>query len=270
MQNTQMRNHYELPTIVAQQAGASGLGAPLGVYRPLLSSNLAIIGMVVGLIAADILLLFAFVIFTGYLLYVLIYTPVLAIVYGIYAFTIRNLRVYEFSNGLILVKSNRMDPIRWDQVTSVTQQQRRRGAYYFWGGIIGGAIASNNPVQSFTVHRADGASFKFTGALRGLRRLHQNVQQAVTRLHLPKAIATYNSGAPVPFGPFTVSLQGLSNGRISMLWEEVQNVEIKQGQVIIKKAGKALAWAKINISQIPNLLVFMGLVHYARTGRTSY
>ena len=54
-----------------------------------------------------------------------------------------------------------------------------------------------------------------------------------------------------------------------MMWEEVQNVEIKQGQVIIKKAGKTLAWAKINISQIPNLFVFMSMVHYARTGRTS-
>jgi hypothetical protein len=54
-----------------------------------------------------------------------------------------------------------------------------------------------------------------------------------------------------------------------MMWGEVQNVEIKQGQVIIKKAGKAFAWAKINISHIPNLFVFMGLVHYARTGRAT-
>lgn len=250
-----MLQNYMLPPVVAQQAEVSRLGAPLGVYRPLFSSILAIIGIVVGVIIADILLSMALILFVNRISFYLLYAPVLVVLYGIYAFTIRDLRVYEFAGGLIRVKGQRLAVIRWDQVTAITQQQRNS--------------RYTTALQSFTIRRADGANFKFTTVLRGLGRLHQNVQQAVAQQYLPKAIAAYQSGAPLPFGPLTMSSQGLSNGRIHLLWEEVQHVEIKQGQVIIRKAGKALTWAKINTSQIPNLFIFMSMVQYARTGRTS-
>jgi hypothetical protein len=268
VQNMQMPQNYTLPARVAQQAGFSRLGALVGVYQPLLSSSFAIIGVVVGVIVVDILLLFAFILLLERLFYILLYVPIVVIIYGIYAFTVRDLRVYEFSNGLIRTKGDRIDQIRWDYVISIIQQRRRRTSYLV-GGVVGAMMVGNNRVQSFTVHCADGASFKFGSNLRGVEQLHQNVQRAVTQQHLPRVIAAYNNGAPIPFGPLTVSLQGLSNGRITVIWREVQDVEIKQGQVIIKKAGKAFAWAKISLSQVPNLFVFMGLVHYARTGRVS-
>ncbi len=136
--------NYALPAMVAQQAGVSRLGAITGVYRPLLSSSLAIIGMVVGVIVVDILLLVALILFLGRLPFILLYAPILVIIYGIYAFTIRDLRVYEFSSGLIRAKGDRINPIRWDQVTSVTQQQRRRSTYYFAGGVTAVANVSRS------------------------------------------------------------------------------------------------------------------------------
>jgi len=253
--------------MIHQQAGAYGLGVPLAVYKPLLPNALAVIGMIVGVIVVDAILLAAIASLTGYVLYILITIPIAAIIYGISALMNCQLRVYQFSEGLIRVKGMQADPIRWDQVTSVVQQVTRRGSYIFWGGLIGAAIARSRPSQSFTVQRSDGAVFKFNAILKNVAQLGQNIQQAVTQHHMPRAIAAYQGGSSIPFGPLTVSPQGLNNGREVLSWNQVQSVDVKQGQIIVKKVGKTFAWANIYISQIPNLQVFLGLANYARTGR---
>ncbi len=237
IQQHQIQIHSEIPPMIHQQAGAYGLGVPLAVYKPLLPNALAVIGMIVGVIVVDAILLAAIASLTGYVLYILITIPIAAIIYGISALMNCQLRVYQFSEGLIRVKGMQADPIRWDQVTSVVQQVTRRGSYIFWGGLIGAAIARSRPSQSFTVQRSDGAVFKFNAILKNVAQLGQNIQQ------------------------------GLNNGREVLSWNQVQSVDVKQGQIIVKKVGKTFAWANIYISQIPNLQVFLGLANYARTGR---
>lgn len=268
IQSHQMQTPSEIPPVIYQQAGAYGLGAPVAVYKPLLPNIFAILGMIVGVVVIDVILLVAIALLTDYVLYILVVIPIAAIVYGIMALFNCNLRVYQFSDGLIRVKGTQTDLIRWDQVTSVVQQVRRRGNYYFWGGIIGAAIAARSrPSQNFTVQRNDGATFKFNAILKNVAQLGQNIQQAVTQRHMPQAIAAFQGGSAIPFGPLTVTAQGLHNGREILPWNQVQSVDVKQGQVIVKKVGKTFSWASVYISKIPNLMVFLGLVNYARTGR---
>ncbi len=267
IQQQQVQATSAIPANVYQQAGAYQLGIPIATYKPLLPSILAVVAMMVGGVIASIVLLIAIAAVTGYLFYILIVIPIAAIIYGVYALIDCDLRVYQFSNGLIRAKGHQAEVIRWDQVISVVQNVRRRGTYYFLGGVIGAAIASSRSSHSFTVQRSDGASFKFNGILKNVAQLGQNIQQAVTQQHMPRAIAAFNAGSQVNFGPLTVSTQGLSNGREVLSWNQVQSVDLKQGQVIVRKVGKTFNWASLNISQVPNLLVFMGLVNYARTGR---
>lgn len=194
--------------------------------------------------------------------------PIVAVIYGIYALIDCNLRVYQFADGLVRAKGEQLDVIRWDAVTSVIQNVRRRGYYYAWGGVLAAAFANRNGTpHSVTVQRTDGAIFKFNSTVQHVTQLIQTIQTAVMQAHMPRAMAAFNAGSPVTFGSLTLSQQGLSNGREIVPWNEVQSVDIKQGQVIVKRVGKTFRWANVNIGQIPNVLVFMSLINYARTGR---
>ena len=264
----QVQEHTTTPQNVYAQATAYQLGPQGTTYKPLLPNVLSVIGMMVGVIIADIILLYVILVATGYIFYILIAIPIIAVIYGIYALIDCNLRIYQFANGLVRAKGEQLDVIRWDQVASVTQTVRRRGYYYLWGGVIAAALANRNGTpHSVTVQRTDGAVFKFSGTVQHVAQLIQIIQTAVMQAHMPRAMAAFNAGSPVVFGPLTLSQQGLSNGRELLPWNEVQSVDIKQGQVLVKRVGKTFRWANINISQIPNALVFMSMINYARTGR---
>lgn len=268
MQQQEVQAHTDTPPNVYAQATAYQLGAQGTTYKPLLPNALAAIGMMVGVIIADIILLYILLVTTGYLFYILIAIPIVAVIYGIYALIDCNLRIYQFANGLVRAKGEQLDVIRWDQVASVIQAVRRRGYYYWWGGVFAAAFANRNGTpHSVTVQRTDSAVFKFNGTVRHVTQLIQVIQTAVMQAHMPRAMAAYNAGSPVIFGPLTLSQQGLSNGREVLPWNEVQSVDIKQGQVLVKRVGKTFRWANVNVSQIPNMLVFISLINYARTGR---
>ncbi len=268
IQQHAVQTHNETPQSVYAQATAYQLGAQGPTYKPLLPNALAAIGMMVGVTIVDILLLYFLVVVTGYLFLILLILPIAAVIYGIYALFEANLRVYQFQNGLIRAKGEQIDVIRWDSIAYVTQNVRNRGYYYMWGGVIGAALANRNGTpHSISVQRNDGAVFKFNNRLRHVGQLVQTIQTAVMQAHMPRAMAAFNAGSPVVFGPLVLSQQGLSNGREVLPWNEVQSVDIKQSQVIVKRVGKTFSWANINVGQIPNLFVFMNMINYARTGR---
>ena len=267
IQQQEVHAQNDTPQNVYAQASEYQLGPQGPTYKPLLSSVLAVIGMMVGVIIIDIVLLYIITVVTGYIFYILIAIPIAAIIYGIYSLNDCNLRVYQFANGLVRAKGEQLDVIRWDQVAFVIQNVRRRGYGYAWGGIIGAAMTNTNTPHSINVQRSDGKVFKFGGTLRHVTQLIQTIQGAVTQAHMPRAIAAYDSDSPVTFGTFVLNHQGLSNGREVLPWNEIQSVDVKNGKVLIKRTGKTFSWANVNISQIPNVLVFMSMVNYARTGR---
>lgn len=63
----------------------------------------------------------------------------------------------------------------------------------------------------------------------------QNIEQAVIKLHMPRAIAAFQGGQVIPFGPLSVGRQGLGNGRETIPWHELQNVEVKRGYRQVKR-----------------------------------
>ncbi len=294
MQDQQMQVHSEVPAAIYQQAGTYGLGTLMAVYMPRLPSVRAVIGTVVGVIVGSIIFFGTIAVLTHDVAHLEVFGilfTVMAIFSGIGALSHCNLRVYLFSNGLIRAKGNQADPIRWDQVTSVVQKEIEHDgsdgvptygisqSFIVHGSV--GATKNGVPVdapalfsQSFIVHRSDGATFEFNDVLKNVAQLGQSIQLAVTQQHMPWAMAAYNGGGSIPFGPLTVSMQGLSNGRKVLPWNEVKSVDVvsrvegSERKVIVRRVGKRFnwIWAKITISQIPNLLVFMRLVNYARTG----
>ncbi|HCI82865.1 MAG TPA: hypothetical protein DHW02_24600 [Ktedonobacter sp.] len=256
----------DMPSEIYQQAGMYQLGTPIASYKPLLGNPLAIIGMMLGVIIADVLL-FYIIYSLGFILYILLAIPIAAIAYGIYAFIDYKVRVYQFTNGLVHAKGQQIATIRWDQIDAIWIKLMRQRYYIGIAGALASALASSRRTQNITVRRVDGATFKFTNMLRGHVQLMQGIEQAVMQAHMPRAVAAYQSGQVIPFGPLTVSRQGMGNGRETIPWQEVQSVDVKRGYLYIKRVGKTFSWASVDVSKIPNLLVFVSLVNGVRSGQ---
>ena len=116
----------------------------------------------------------------------------------------------------------------------------------------------------YTVRRGDGTQFKFGSALKNTKQLGVAIQQEVTRRHLPKAIAAYESGSPANFGPLSVSMQGISKNGVLVPWNQMGQVNLRRGWVIVPKQGSLLAASRTRCSLVPNLGVFLQLVEHAR------
>lgn len=183
-----------------------------------------------------------------------------ATAYAIYYFVVNfNVKAYVFTEGLIRAKGSQVDVMRWEHVEAVWE----RAVQYRYRGLIPLYTTYN-----YTVRRNDGAQFKFPSALKSNKLLGEAIQQEVTRHQLPKAIAAYDSGAPVNFGALSVSTQGISKGAVLTPWNQLGQVNFRRGWLIVHKQGSLLAASRTRVSSIPNLQVFLQLVEHGRKRAT--
>jgi Family of unknown function (DUF6585) len=90
--------------------------------------------------------------------------------------------------------------------------------------------------------------------------LGDTIQKEVTRRLMPRYSELLKTGGTAKFGKLSISRQGLSNGKETILWAQVKAVRINNGIININKEGKWLGWANVMAYEIPNLFVFLGLI----------
>lgn len=240
-----------LPMNVMQQAEQYQLGSLLGTYKPQLSHPLAIIGLIVGAWVLDIIVIAVAASF-GYILYFTIFLPIIALIYGIRAMFHYNVRVYHFNAGLIKTKGQQFDVIRWDQVEAV------------WQKITKSRYSTS---YTYTVQRTDHKTFIFNSILRQIALLGQNIMQEVTKIQMPRAMEAYNAGHTLNFGTLAISSYGINNGKEQLSWDQLENVALYRGYLVIKKIGKKRNWEHVAVASIPNYTVLLGIISYARSGQ---
>jgi len=85
------------------------------------------------------------------------------------------------------------------------------------------------------------------------------VMQQITD-QLPNAVALVQQGQTVGFGDLGINAEGLVSTRHGVLpWRELQEVQVVQGYVKLRRAGKWLPWSNQPAAKIPNLFVFLTL-----------
>jgi hypothetical protein len=94
-----------------------------------------------------------------------------------------------------------------------------------------------------------------------LAQLGQLIQRGVTRAQLPKVVRKINDGETVWFGPLWVSAAAIGHGHHTLPWTEVEQIDVRQGLIAIKKADRWLTWEKVSVERVPNFHLFMELVH---------
>ncbi len=256
-----------IPVDVQQLAGAYQLGAPLEEYRfkPIRAIFASIFFLLLGVG------FIAFIVATGslttslngdtfkFLLFIVLglFMVGVGVWSGITTFRDMSLRVIICADGLLRVKRNQVEIIRWDQVEAMWQAVTKR----YVNGVYTGTT------HLYTVHRADGATFKFNDNIRHVEALGNSIQREVTRKLLPHVISAYNMGSTVTFGTLSVNQQGISNSKEMLPWGQFNGIQVNRGIVTVKKEGKWLNWSTVRVPRIPNFYVFMALVDYAAKGR---
>ncbi len=89
-----------LPLEVQQQAGMYNMGALTALYKPRFTNPLVINALALLVIVVDIAL-FVAIVNTGWIVYILVIIPILAIIYAVKGIANYNVRVYTFTDGLI-------------------------------------------------------------------------------------------------------------------------------------------------------------------------
>jgi hypothetical protein len=173
---------------------------------------------------------------------------------ALYFFSTRHLRVYVGTLGLVRVKKNQIEAVTWDQVEAFWQNVTRI-TYRVYG------VTTNRvSTHKYTIRRADGTRMVFRDTLLDVENLGNTIAQETARLLLPRAIDTYNSGASVVFGPLSVSKQGITKSTKHLPWDQFAGVQVENGTIKIRQRGQRGAWASVEVSTLPNFLVFMNLL----------
>ncbi|MBV9230825.1 MAG: hypothetical protein JOZ18_16065 [Chloroflexi bacterium] len=191
----------------------------------------------------------------------MIIAGIASIVYGISRLTVAinyiaanalngNLRFYLFSNGVMTIRRNRVQALRWDQIKVVSKSLDYKGF----------------PVQYVLSPADDGEPLVLDPVGVGLKIPGEHIEREVARRLLPEAIAAYEAGQTLDFGPLKVSQEGLSlQGKQKVLpWKLLSYLDTMGDSLVIDIAGRTLRWAKIEAAELFNLCVLLPLVKQIR------
>jgi hypothetical protein len=164
----------------------------------------------------------------------------------------RGVYVQVYSDGLARGQGDKVQEVRWDNVSQVWQSITK----HYRNGIYTGTT------YLYTVQTNDNRTLKFGNEIKGIEQLGQTIQNESTKRLFPKMVNAYNSGQAVPFGQFTLSKDGVGHKNKYLSWAEIEGTQINNGYVTFKKQGKWFNWANVPVASIPNLIVFLSLIDH--------
>jgi len=171
---------------------------------------------------------------------------------GIWAFTQwrlkRTLRVLVFPDGLVHTRGAKTNVFRWDEIESV------------WESAQKARPTSRTVYRAYTIVDHDGRKAVLTGDFVGVKALGDTIQREVSERLLPHALEAFEAGETVRFGKLSLSNEGLSNGRETVPWDQVEEVKLERGTITVRKEGKWLSWANVTVGGTPNVFVFLTMV----------
>jgi hypothetical protein len=162
----------------------------------------------------------------------------------------QDLAICTFRDGLTHTHKGKTEAMRWDEMDkvfmSLIDNKNVRAIFY-----------------NYRLESGDGRKITFNyndQAMQNIRQLSDTIQREITNRQLPKVIAAYNDDNPVAFGSLTVSKSGLSNGKETIPWSEVEEVKLQDGAVTVRKKDKWLNWSSVTVGSTPNIYVFLHMV----------
>jgi hypothetical protein len=171
----------------------------------------------------------------------------------------RGARLYLCSDGVMRVQGDQVQAIRWDQMTSIQKTFTE----------LSGSGTKSYLLKQYILLRPDGTQLVLDNSFGKFKECGAAIEQQVTTRLLPGALAAFQSGQLLPFGPIGVSAQGVSaqNGQKVLPWGELKQIQVRNGELKVKKEGAFLDWEIIPTSGMPNLCVLVALLNSITNGQ---
>jgi hypothetical protein len=171
--------------------------------------------------------------------------------------TRRIAHVGVYTAGLVVLKGDQTVVARWEQIEK------------FWKIVSIGRSGDSTDSYEYKIQLSDGTFYRFTDNLSpSVSQLGQRIEQEVTRLLLPSAIARCDDGRQMSWdGGLRVSLSQLSvdadSDHRSLPLDEVELVSLDDEQLtIIRRDQYKQPWYRHRVNTIANVAVFKGLMDH--------
>ncbi len=129
--------------------------------------------------------------------------------------------------------------------------------------LINGSVSR----REITIKTHDGTEAVFTHAVGNWKKLADRIQEEVYLRQIPQAMADFQAGEKVRFGPHVaISLVGLTVGGKSVPWERVDSVRVRNGYITAVTGGPYREEHPIPIGETPNFPVLLKLLEISPAG----
>ncbi|MFH8570418.1 DUF6585 family protein [Streptomyces sp. NPDC017993] len=165
-------------------------------------------------------------------------------------------RLDLYEHGMTVAVRRRIHLIRYD-TTSVFHK----------GARLPHDSAGAGPTRLYTLTDIEGKQVELYGELgdSDAGEWVPEVQRAVTRAQLPRALAALDAGERLTFGDVWLTREEVGSGEVSARWPQVRQMETTYGTIRLNIDGNWHTLAP-TAATIPNLFVFHTLVEHFRTG----
>ena len=156
------------------------------------------------------------------------------------------------ADGLLRIRSGKVEAIPWADVSTVRGSRERRQA----AGI---------PIETahkLKVSAQDGTTFVINDSTSRVDELMDSVEESTFPHLLRKAAARIEAGNIVTFGRLGLSLAATHQANRSLPWEQVSSITLSGGTISVYtqgKKGKPKFWGGAEVSSVDNVLVFLAL-----------
>lgn len=162
--------------------------------------------------------------------------------------------------GLLRVGGSTQEVVRWEEVESVVQVPPGNwGKYGFVGPLL-------DIEPACIVRRTDGRKLACKVGRSQTKHLGEMVARATAPYLLPRALAAYQDGWPVVFGPLRLTQQGISRGNTFLPWSQYRGYLLTESLLMIRQWGGE-RWGKLPVRKVLNLHVLTSLLDQIQRGQ---
>jgi hypothetical protein len=166
-----------------------------------------------------------------------------------YAFKKSRHQVLLHEYGLVDLQGNQIHSAKYEDL-EIYHKSVQISAY----GVVPIAKASD-----YTIQFPDGRR-SLVDWTQGKRSIGEIIQDLIYQQQLPRAIAALEKGQDVVFGQVSLNNQSLSIGRKTLLWSEIDKVQLSRGLFYVFRPGSWRFAASIEFANVPNALVLLALL----------
>jgi hypothetical protein len=166
-----------------------------------------------------------------------------------YAFKKSRHQIFLHERGLVKLRGNQIHSARYEDL-----QIYRRSVQVSAYGVVPIAKATD-----YTIQFPNGSRSSVDWS-HGSRPVGEIIQDLIYQQQASQAIAALAQGQDVVFGQVRLNNQSLSIGRTTLLWSEVDRVQLIEGTFYVFRPNSERFAASIEFASVPNAFVLLALL----------